>query len=160
MRDQIVNTELLKKESIYNGESIINTSGDSELITSFGNEYFSNIVETVGIENTTREYLSVDKIIKKIKRIHRLGKPNTITKLIDNKHKTLIIATRQVKNTTHEDNVISSLNILQKNIEALANSVELENLNQKNKRKISIYRKELIRYNKKKFTYWFVVNNE
>lgn len=123
------------------------------------NDDMDSTQDSFELLNRSGEFLILDKIIKKIKKTNRHEINQNVSKLVDFHSKTMVIAKRVYRGKT-TTNLAAPTNALRKNIESLMSAISIEDLEVSNRRKISIFRKELIRYNKKKFTYWYVVNNE
>ncbi len=150
--------------------SLLETS-DSEL---FNNEQDSEFNSEIEIENTSASTLDqllnsehstlVDKEVKQLRKFRQKLELAGVSTVLDLENKTMVLINRGAISKLAKTDEISLLNLkinqLQKNIEALLVSFGNTGVLEQERRRLSIYRKELVRYNKKKFKYWFVVNNE
>lgn len=122
--------------------------------TSLGTEEFGMSVPQ------EQNHKLVDKYVKKITKIRNtLTKEQNISMFLDKQTNTVLLSGRKPRNikiNTFKDTLKETYNSLkhfQIHIGSILNILDLERKSENKKEKISIFRKELIRYNKKKFIY-------
>jgi hypothetical protein len=108
----------------------------------------------------------IDKYVKKINKLKKNVNQN-VNLIIDKDNKSVIIIKKNNVNAYNKivnvkkinDLFYISIKNLEKKIKIIIRDYELQSTHNLKKRiKTNKYKKELIRYNKKKFKYWYLVN--